>query len=508
MKIFLFYFLVHQSLAFAIDPSIYPVVPQGRLFGTDQGTVPSCAANAEVTALEHAFAAKKIPINFSQYYRHECIYINALDDQRKKMCLQSVTPEDTCIYKKIGEFAPEYMFPEDNERNQLSDANGLRPPAKIFGVFNGLPHLNDFGYQSKQYTFAKNKEGQDYANTRTVTQMLELFSQGKAVTIGVHGELFASVLNAKTGLLNTKYEKQNFISRAVEGAYKVNADPRKNYLEAIEHGVAVVGYDLNFYSEHQYPNPGAIFVRNSWNDQFLKNYVNSSSSPEELVDLNKFRLKLHSRNLPGYYAVPIQYFMDQEGDKTHFTVIELNFGEYFNKYREVQRDYETAVLPYLCEVTYKENDNISSNLGTIQSTFRSYLKGRSAMRNAETDEDRTNARTLVLEKLQFITDQTSQRGLKFAKFAIYKGDTSVVRKFYAGDFNEYYCAKSSVIPIAKLGKVTIVKNQVWPTLKMFDEDETLRLAIEQLGRNSGGITGRIQFADILGKEIIKYKIGE
>lgn len=125
--------------------------------------------------------------------------------------------------------------------------------------------------------------------------------------------------------------------------------------------VAIVGFDDELYADHGYAGGGGAFiVRNSWNSHDEVNATTKAMNlPERRADLEKFRLRIFKDNLPGYYALPYQYFRDKiafphpDGQTAAGVGSVMTFNvDYNGAYAIYQRGYDeypVFTVPILCD---------------------------------------------------------------------------------------------------------------------------------------------------------------
>lgn len=328
----------------------YRPVSQARPLGIDQGAVGSCQADSEVTALESAFGAHGMAIRLSRFYRHEKIGAMAdpgqSQDSRDGDLKINLSAADRELLAKAGSFVPEYMWPEDSSGYDPRSTGTLPSVSEAAIIDPGFPTVESLGFKQEYFTFQAG-----LANSRGLEDLKAALVRGDAVTLNIHPMLMDRgsriQWDPRTGMLSRPYRLSDLLASTPEG------------LRNPTHSVAVVGFDDQLYSGRDYAVPGALLVRNSWNDS--EELADASMATplygQELADLERFRIRLNrSGNLPGYYAIPYQYIVDMEsiafpGGKGvgGYKVITLDYDAFFAAYEKFGARYRIYRLPYVCD---------------------------------------------------------------------------------------------------------------------------------------------------------------
>ncbi len=424
LNIFLFLICFVGVREFSCADQYYPRSISVRLYGTDQGNVGDCLAQAQVGALEQAFVNRGVAVRFSLFHRHAFNWREKTQELQKEVSL-NLNDADQGLLQKIGDFIPEYMWPEDTEGFSPRDT-GMRPqPSDSIVWVDGFPRINDFSYQSTFSSFA-----QGFRNTSDLNGLKQAIASGHAVILSVHGAILMELVeggvsfNRKTGLLSSKYSRE----AAEKNIHQLSQED--NFVTGMNHSVAVIGFDDSLYADGTYETPGAIIIRNSWNDSGAIQTVRSSALEEETKELKKFRFKLAPVNLPGYYAIPMQYIVDMQnatnGDKKGiggFTTISMDYVSYNRTYLDFQSRYKTVIAPYACDMkdgwsadlilAKRKVDDVMDSLRLANSTSASVAEKGSAMKRVwdsalGESKDRRG---------RFVQDTI----FKFAKIPVYNG---------------------------------------------------------------------------------------
>ena len=426
----------------------YPPKPTLRLFGTNQGNVGDCAAEAEVTALEQAFSNHGFAVRFSLFHRHAFNWVsNSAPPTNMKLALNDT---DVRILKESGEFVPEYAWPETTE-GYRPEETGIRPrPSESLILDPDLPLVKEFGFKKDFFTFADG-----WANTGDLKMLKRAIDSRDAVVLSVHDALLLNLdpdlqFNKATGLMVNKYN-MNALDRAIK-AHKSSND----YYTGITHAVAAVGYDDSLYADAGYSIPGAIIIRNSWNNSEELEAVRKIPSGSEGSDLTKFRLKISSVNLPGYYAIPYQYIIDRmsKQSKSGFQILSMDYASYARTHSEVEQRYQTLKVPYSCKS--------SDYLGVPQSRkalfkLQKYKKAVTILQSRDYDLSTRKEVTRHFQRLlqeETITRNVLSKGTSKFRFATLARNSSMgidrVSDFYSGKFRDYYCGGNDIWPNAAI----------------------------------------------------------
>lgn len=329
--------LVMAWSSLAAAEAVYPKSVPLRLFGMNQLWVGSCRAESEVAALEHAFAARGLPILLSTYHRHA---LNWKSNPKPSEREQFYEGEDTNILSQTGDFVPNYIWPEDSTGLRPND--NWRPSFGLHSAYiKGFPRL---AISASRELFARPKGGGTWYGfgITSFDRIKNLVRQGQPVTTSLHAD-FLKLMDEGTGLLREPYRSDWFNGSA------------KEYAEGDNHSVAVVGFDDDLYD-----GQGAFIVRNSWNDwDEVRLAKVAQDNPARRAELEKFRLRISSNNLPGYYALPYQYLRDKFAAPNLdpnaangvgvSTVFEVDYGKTYDVYQSRWQDYPIYNVPFMCD---------------------------------------------------------------------------------------------------------------------------------------------------------------
>lgn len=420
----------------------YSAVNPTRYWGMNQGNVGSCAAEAYTTALENAFYHQGMSVRLSRFYAHSFYWYQK--EQRNGPDVRATfTDADSGLHSRLGAFIPEYMLPEDSEGyNPFS--TGTRPSVSSMAIVpNDYPGVNTFGYQYTWLTFTPG-----YTNSANLDHLKAAVNGRQAVVLSIHG-----------ALLSREVGGRNFdgISGLLVRPYSY---PPAQY--GITHDVAVVGYDDSIYSENfaqlGLSGPGAIVVRNSWNDrhEFSVN-INAPLSPEMRLSLSKMKLKINPNVVePGYFAIPYQYIQELISNSQRgggINIHALNFSAFYSAYIKYQTQYQTIVAPYACE---------ELDAPTVVEKLKRFFIHYNRARNPRLPlVERQGSAHSYMQRLEAETQPRVglldvQPYFDFAKIAFapgIEGAPNRVAEFYDSKFVSYYC---KVEPDSLVG--------IWPTL--------------------------------------------
>jgi hypothetical protein len=438
--------------------SYYPKAVSMRTFGTDQGNVKDCQAEADINSLEGIFASRGLDfVRLSLFYRHAANWSSSGAADQNGVSLD-LSDADKALISQVGEILPDFMWPED-ARGYSPLNTGTRPhPAEAVIYDPAFPKAESLGFSDAFYTF---KPG--YANSSSFAALKAAVAQGNAVTLSIQGDLlqpsFDDRWDRTTGLLVKPYAWSQFAQSAQD------------------HAVAVVGWDDSLYADQGYATPGALIIRNSWNDGSEIGSAIKDPTPQQKIDLAKMKLKLSGADLPGYYAIPYQYVIDLA---THalggFDVLQLNYEAYAEKYVEISKNYEVVETPYVCDgvivaphrmadAARRKVIQYGSDLQTLSDASRSKADRTAAAKRVYAAAfAETGSREMHLnpgEVFQYA---------RLARNAALKQDR--VADFYGGKFLSYYCPSNPMVTAP----------QIWPTPKEYADagylDALNRLSID------------------------------
>ncbi len=354
---------------------------------------------------------------------------------------------DQALIRQLGPIIPEFMWPEDGTGYDVS-ATGIRPHPTNSVV--GDPHYQsatNFGYAEHQYTFQRG-----YANTAGLEVVKNSLLSGNAVTISIDSHGFENGLfDPTTGL-------------AVPSAWSKFSAPA-----ATSHQVAVVGFDDDFYHVESPQNPGALIVRNSWNDQWALMQITrlNVEAPGVQDNLSRLRLKLSDVNLPGYYAIPYAYFQAFIAQNLNgsINVYSMNWVGYQAMSAAIESHYQVVSAPFACHTRGPDTTDDALDAWLELTRFandRAVLADQTQRPGARANAKYDLQRTLEVES-QGARAGHLEMGGRFELARLSRNSlTGVdrVKDFYSGAFDSYYCAMTQ----SDLdGTVKISGNgSVWP----------------------------------------------
>jgi hypothetical protein len=470
------------ALQSAFGAEYYRPNAQSRFFGQNQGNVGSCAAEADVAALESVFSSKNMPVRLSTHYRHVFNWKDKDLSKHNDLMIQ-LKEADQNLMKRAGAFVPDYMMPETGEG--FGARAGVRPYISDIAIVDPeFPHLSSFGFSEGYFSF---KPG--YSNSSSLDRLKAEVAAGEAVVTSIHGAFLINHTNRwnpQTGLLRAPYRQA-----------ETEAAIGKKVSDQTTHAVAVVGYDDSIYRDHGYRVPGALIVRNSWNSSELIKASGYGPFSRETEDaLASFRYKLHpSVNLPGYYAIPYDYFLDmaaaQMGD---YKVYKLDFGRYAESYAKFESRYSVVRVPYVCESNGGFDVLMSNTARRKVQWFGDTLASLKATSDAATIQ-RFNK-----QLNDFLHSESKARWMTEGAFSLFKyalmpsNSTLGVNRaveFYQGKFNEYYCGSPRVEGRKGTG--------VWPYVQHF-QSSSVSQAISELSSSATSRSAWFKFINGLYKQ--------
>ena len=465
------------SIPSASADEYYPKAVSTRFFGTDQGNVGDCSAEAQTMALESAFLNRGFSVRFSLFYRHAYNWVGNPEQWAKN--LLNLNPADVDLIHRVGPLLPEYMWPEDT-LGYRPDRTGFRPrPSDSAVVDARLPSANSFGYREDYYPF---KSG--YSNSSGLAGLKAKIREGAAIVLTMHGELLPGMSEAgglywdtTTGLAITPYSSEKL------GVALAKSD--LNFTNGLDHGVAVIGYDDTLYSDRGFSVAGALIIRNSWNNGSEFAAAGRTLSESQRVDFAKMRQRLSPINLPGFYAIPYQYILDLvQAGVGGFIVYGIDYPRYANVYALLRAGYETVTSPYVCA------GPDSSDFPGTQMAKRSLADFSSEMSRAlDTTLSESIRSSEYHHALSLVKAETSSRSLYNANAFFY---ARVARNaalgidraadLYRGAFNSYYCTtKDGSYP-----------GSVWPGTDRYSRPR-YQSALQKLSANSSAMMGWYEF---------------
>ncbi len=427
----IFCLLLLSPLSFAGE--YYPPRLAPRLMGTSQGMVGDCEAEAQVNALEQAFAIRKLPVRLSLFHRHAFIRRKFFRDNPVYML--DLNSADQQLLDRTGEILPEFMWPEDGKG--YPEVASIRPrPSEAIAFDPDFPHTSAFGFETRTLVMTPG-----YQNSIDFDTLRKLISSGSALTISIHSVL-----------LQPRFSnwKPNHVTGLFEGIYSLDALKKelsgKSPADGLDHSVQIIGYDDQLYRNPEYTVPGALIIRNTWNDDSSNRYV---LDPDLNIrfkrEIERFRLKIHSINLPGFYAIPMQYIADLISLKLavikHMT---LNFGAYSDAYLRVADRYRIIRAPFACETknAFDDGDYLPAFARTKIAEYRKWLvlwRNRSET-PARKREALRNIRFLSEEASVDLSNRLNRKFIYYATLPVnLRTGTDRSWDFYSGKFTSYYC---------------------------------------------------------------------
>ena len=385
------------QIAFADEK--YPTQLPNRLFGRDQMNVGSCAADAEIDALEQQFANAGLPIALSAFHRHAKIWIPKDTSSDSGPGLK-YSKADKDILDATGDLLPDYMWPEDG--SLIGDASNLgptRPSISEQAVIDPAYSANGDGFSRTYFTFTPG-----FSNHSSVQALRDYVKAGAAVTVAISPDILY-LHDDVTGLLKKPY-----------------ASSREALLKSeVRHAVSVVGFDDSI---------AAFIARNSWNDSTKIRAIVQSDIETLKSDLDRMKNKIAPYPLAGYYEIPYAYLNDLAAQgKGSFHVLKFNQNEFAKRYFDFQRHYKVLTVPFSCD----------------RSRVIEFLDAYEMLKNGIEHSGSTSKqlkiyRTRLLALLQAQISIQS-RLFSFAKFAYNTRLPGIdrVAEFYSGKFHDYYC---------------------------------------------------------------------
>ena len=441
----------------------YPSRLAPRLLGTSQGQVGDCESEADVNSLEQAFALRGLPVRLSLFYRHA---FNRRDpNTHTSISHLDLNAGDQQLMTKIGGILPEYMWPEDGRG--YPEVTSKRPhPSQMIVYDPELPNTDQFGFKIERKTLSPN-----FLDSIDLGTLRRLISSGEALTLSIHGALLQPSnaswsFDHQTGLIRGKYSLTSLY-------LALGGTPLK---EGVNHAVQIVGFDDQLYADGTYNTPGAILIRNSWNtDELSSDTLNANPIPGADGDLRKFRLKLHSTNLPGFYAIPMQYLMDMISlNFANIKILTLNYQAYSDTYLRLKSRYQIFTAPFACE---KKNPFDADYFipAPIRESIKNYRGWVKTYRNPKSTPDQIK---LIRQSIQDLSQKAAESLSRpwFPKEIYYATLSSSVsgnrvNDFYSGKFTSYYCNGDSGA-------------RLWPT-QSISERSLFRLALTELSLDVG-----------------------
>jgi hypothetical protein len=443
----------------------YPKQISLRTFGTDQGNVGDCQTAAEIGALEGAFANRgRGFVKLSLFYRHA---VNWAGKPANPGTMLDLNAADLAFIQKAGPLLPDYMWPEDGEGYDPR-GTGVRPhPSEAVVWDPAFPSAASMGFSRSWYTFEPG-----YSNTSSLDGLKANVAAGNAVVLSLHGDLFQGIdprlqWDHVTGFLKQPYSWATLIDAL--------AHRKLDAKTGIDHAMMVVGFDDSLYADQGYRVPGALIVRNSWNDSGEVAAAMAHPAPEQQALLPKMRLKVYSQNLPGFYALPYQYVLDMMANRTGgFDVLNLDYAAFAAKYQALSSRYRTVRAPFVCDEAlgmYRSSDPARRKVQAFGASFRKLQDAQ--LSSADRAEASRVTYQMALNEVASRTRLSARRPVfRYALLARHDGlKQNRADDFYAGKFRGYYC-----------GTADDPKAGVWPNTANL-ASPALRDAIDGLSEN-------------------------
>jgi hypothetical protein len=464
-----------------VAETLYPKSLPPRYYGLDQVRSPSCQSEAEAHALEQAFANKGAKVMISSWHRN---YKNWYGKDLTIPRIRPLTAEDEAIVKATPSLIPDFMYPAPDFRT--GNAGGWRPNMSLISsIDTSFASDAATGFEKQIKSFETQDSGQPYSpkfDGRNTADLINAIRAGKAVTLSIHAQIL-SLFDHDTGLLTKRYDhdsflaslshrnessEENLIDRYIEDARRSsqgwqNEQDLPLYASEKNHALAVVGYDSEFYRNEYPANPGALIVRNSWNEQsFIASSESQYTASQKAGDLERFRYPLYramtggvgtAKNMPGYYALPMQYVQDMinfqwpnsaKRGVGEYYILEVAHPEVFiQAYNAASAQYTVMRIPFTCDKTAGRNK---------VSNYAFFLE----------EEPQTASSILA----------TEARGLgatfRLAYLPVRNGDKSIVNRFLNGGFDDYFCKydpDQTGFDQTWPGRYTIDVPEVWSTVE-------------------------------------------
>lgn len=443
--------------------SHYRINPHPRTYGMSQGNVGSCAAEADVAALESAFSLRKLDVRLSTFYRHAYNWRHPLtpkegteegDELIKRIpkTRLDLQEEDRNLLETIGPIIPDFMFPEDGE-GLNTDKTGIRPnPIQIATIPSIWVNAKRLGFSERIYslTFGQNK----YANSADLGTLKALLENGSAITLSLSRDaLLCLFLNERTGDLEKNYRKEE-----VEKCLMVPLSEKKP-----DHAVAVLGFDDSYYQH--LGGSGALFIRNSYNNNQVISTTDEADQERpkrKLLDVGKFKQQtLLNENHPGYYAIPYEFLRDSF-PMNFFKLIDLDFDAFASMYQKFRPLYQIQYVPFACEALAGPYQVLSIARNALQHV----MELKSSSLDQKNFEETWNKILQEESSTRSPTDSTEPK-FQIAKLSIgpvgplsLEADRAL--EFRQNKFSRYYCP-----PRSRDGQEYL--RGVWPGATFYSE---------------------------------------
>lgn len=437
----------------------YRINPHPRTYGMNQGNVGSCAAEADVAALESAFSFRKLGVRLSTFYRHAYNWRRPPTpeegDEMREMRASTrldLQEEDRNLLEATGPIIPDFMLPEDGE-GLNTDKTGIRTnPSRIATIPSIWVNAKRLGFSERIYslTFGKN----EYSNSADLGTLKALLENGSAITLSINLQaLICLKLKERTGEVEEIYQKEK-VEKCLN-APLAKTEP--------DHSVAVLGFDDSYYQH--LGGSGALFIRNSHN----KNEVISTTDEADqdrpkskLLDVGKFKQQtLLNENHPGYYAIPYEFLRDSF-PMNIFKIIDLDFDAFASMYQKFRPLYQIQYVAFACEALAGPYIVLSS----ARSALQHVMKLKSSPLDQKEFEETWNEILQEESSTRSPTDSTEPK-FQIAKLSIgpvgplsLEADRAL--EFRQNKFSRYYCP-----PRSRDGQEYL--RGVWPGAKFYSE---------------------------------------
>lgn len=350
--------------------------------GAAQGRYGSCQAEAAAQALEFAFLQRSMVVDLSNQYLFKHIWNGkTVGDTSPDV---KVNDADRQIMDKFGPLIPSYMYPEDGEYINERTTGDIPPISSMALIHPEWPNaIAKHHFREQNFTFKRFSDKRKYKNTISFADVKEHISHQKAVTLTLHGSLLTSkFFDEQTGLLHRPSEVD--ASSGSLKSYSIKAlkeELEKNNRSIVkpDHGVAVIGFDDHFYEGWGLKNPGALFIRNSWNSPELVAYCSDRSgcNSAQAADLDRFRNRIAASYVPGLYAIPydlINDYIDLPINDSGTPMVgiggihvySVDYQSFYTDYVDFSKLYRNQHVPYFCnKVKTYEDGRVSQNLSEL-----------------------------------------------------------------------------------------------------------------------------------------------
>jgi hypothetical protein len=439
--------------------SHYRINPHPRTYGMSQGNVGSCAAEAEVAALESAFSFRKLGVRLSTFYRHACNWRRPPtpeegDEMKETRALTrlDLQEEDRNLLEATGPIIPDFMLPEDGEGLNTYKTGTRTNPSRIATIPSIWVNAKRLGFSERFYslTFGQN----EYSNSADLGTLKALLENGSAITLSINLEaLICLQLKERTGEVEEIYRKEK-----VEKCLKAPLSKKVPH-----HAVAVLGFDDSYYQH--LGGSGALFIRNSHNNNEVISTTDEADQERpksKLIEVGKFKQQtLLNENHPGYYAIPYEFLRDSF-PMNFFKIIDLDFDAFASMYQKFRPLYQIQYVPFACE----EIADPHQDLSPAQSALQHVMELKSSSLDQKNFEKTWNEILQEESSTRSSTDSTVPK-FQIAKLSIgpvgplsLEADRAL--EFRQNKFSQYYCP-----PRSRDGQEYL--RGVWPGATFYSE---------------------------------------